>query len=154
MIVHQSSISSDRNSEISDVSGLEIRNIDIINDSSTPLHTPIISNKFLLTDNDLLNHYYENSSLHIPHSDIPILTISTLNVNGLNNSHLQECFIQSFSYLKSDILGLTDTKLPSKRAAYSINSLPGYRSIWNPKSHTSHSGGVGLLLKHNVFKFL
>ena len=93
MSVQHSSVSPDRNSEISELSDSER---DFINDHANNYNSinlspylsttdPIPKHKYLLTDYTLLNQYYEELNIHIPPSDQDIITFGTLNVNGLNN---------------------------------------------------------------------
>ena len=163
MSVQRSSVSPDRNTVVSELSASERDFISDRNNNNNnsinftphiPTPNPSPNHKYLLTDYTLLNKYYDDSNIRISSSDRDIITIGTLNVNGLNNPYTQECFIQSLLFINTDILGLSDTKLPSQNAAHLINTLPGYKSFWNPKQHSSQSGGVGLMFKAHVAKYV
>ena len=73
---------------------------------------------------------YSINNNNILEDNIPYINIGTHNVRGFHNRGKQRVFIDAYNEYKLDIVGITETKLPSKQSKNILIDNKYYRSWW------------------------
>src|SRR6266498_120223 len=133
-----------------------------INTPHISLDIPSLPNNYICTDNVALEHYFAATSAN-SYTDYT-LNIATFNINSLNNPLKKVDLLNLLSRdnprstdrlnLNVDILSLIDTRLPMINASYELNQLSNYSAYWNPLSASASSGGVGLIIRKTISKYV
>src|SRR5688572_30097263 len=78
------------------------------------------------------------------------INIETHNVQGFNVESKQWEFFEEYKDNEIDIIGLTETKLSSKKSRYIMTNNKYYKSWWTGLENSNNTGGVGIAIRRGL----
>src|ERR1043165_3663495 len=110
------------------------------NNTTEQLHHPI--DNYSINDNNILEE------------NISYINIGTHNVRGFHNRGKQRVFMDAYNEYKLDIVGVTETKLPSKQSNNILIDNKYYKSWWTGLPDNNYTGGVGIAIKKGLHQYV
>src|ERR1044071_2999493 len=109
------------------------------------------------SETEQLNQYNYNDSINnnnILEDNIPYINIGTHNVRGFHNRGKQRIFMDAYKEYNLDIVGITETKLPSKQSKNVLIDNKYYKSWWTGLPDNNYTGGVGIAIKKGLHQYV
>ena len=117
-----------------------------INSKYSETHILLPNESLSLTHTHIDIQSCPQNFLHLPLLSTTIGNIATINARGLNTITKQNSIHSLINYYSLDVLGVSETRLPSKSAKYCRPFPKDYRGWWDCNPDHPNSAGVGLIL--------